>query len=84
LWLTLESGRIGIAAQGVGMARAALEFAIGHFEEWSATDEQIAGNPELVEERGAADVPADRGSAVGRQGKVARVCVYPKATPPSL
>ena len=30
---TLESGRIGIAAQSVGMARAALEYAIGYAEE---------------------------------------------------
>ncbi len=30
---TLESGRIGIAAQSVGMARAALEYAIGYAKE---------------------------------------------------
>jgi butyryl-CoA dehydrogenase len=30
---TLESGRIGIAAQSVGMARAALEFAVGYAKE---------------------------------------------------
>lgn len=30
---TLESGRIGIAAQAVGMARAALEYAIGYAKE---------------------------------------------------
>jgi hypothetical protein len=34
------------------MARAALEYAIGYFKEWSATDEQIAANLELAEERG--------------------------------
>jgi alkylation response protein AidB-like acyl-CoA dehydrogenase len=33
---TLESGRIGIAAQSVGMARAALEYAIGYARERSA------------------------------------------------
>jgi alkylation response protein AidB-like acyl-CoA dehydrogenase len=33
---TLESGRIGIAAQSVGMARAALEYAIGYARERTA------------------------------------------------
>jgi len=33
---TLESGRIGIAAQSVGMARAALEYAIGYAKERKA------------------------------------------------
>jgi butyryl-CoA dehydrogenase len=33
---TLESGRIGIAAQSVGMARAALEYAIGYARERKA------------------------------------------------
>ena len=33
---TLESGRIGIAAQSVGMARSALEYAIGYARERSA------------------------------------------------
>ena len=33
---TLESGRIGIAAQSVGMARAALEYAIGYAKDRSA------------------------------------------------
>lgn len=33
---TLESGRIGIAAQSVGMARAALDYAIGYARERSA------------------------------------------------
>lgn len=33
---TLESGRIGIAAQSVGMARAALDYAIGYAKERSA------------------------------------------------
>jgi butyryl-CoA dehydrogenase len=48
---TLESGRSG-SRQSVGMARAALEHAIGYFEEWSATGEQIAADLELAEERG--------------------------------
>ena len=33
---TLESGRIGIAAQSVGMARAALEYAIGYARDRTA------------------------------------------------
>jgi butyryl-CoA dehydrogenase len=33
---TLESGRIGIAAQSVGMARAALEYAVGYARERKA------------------------------------------------
>jgi butyryl-CoA dehydrogenase len=33
---TLESGRIGIAAQSVGMARAALEYAVGYAKERQA------------------------------------------------
>ncbi|MEJ0019358.1 MAG: acyl-CoA dehydrogenase family protein [Acetobacteraceae bacterium] len=33
---TLESGRIGIAAQSIGMARAALEYAIGYAKERQA------------------------------------------------
>jgi butyryl-CoA dehydrogenase len=37
---TLESGRIGIAAQSVGMARAALDYAIGY-----ARDRQAFGRP---------------------------------------
>ncbi len=37
---TLESGRIGIAAQSLGMARAALEFAIGY-----ARDRRAFGKP---------------------------------------
>jgi butyryl-CoA dehydrogenase len=37
---TLESGRIGIAAQSVGMARAALDYAIGY-----ARDRQAFGHP---------------------------------------
>ncbi|MGE0420209.1 MAG: acyl-CoA dehydrogenase family protein [Acetobacteraceae bacterium] len=37
---TLESGRIGIAAQSVGMARAALEYAIGY-----AKERKAFGNP---------------------------------------
>ena len=37
---TLESGRIGIAAQSVGMARAALEYAIGY-----ARDRRAFGGP---------------------------------------
>jgi hypothetical protein len=53
------------------LGQEGLGYAIGYFEEWRATDEQIAANPELAEERGAADVPADRGSAVGRLGKIA-------------
>jgi butyryl-CoA dehydrogenase len=38
---TLESGRIGIAAQSVGMARAALEYAIGYARERSAFGKPI-------------------------------------------
>jgi butyryl-CoA dehydrogenase len=38
---TLESGRIGIAAQSVGMARAALEYAIGYARERKAFSEPI-------------------------------------------
>jgi hypothetical protein len=38
---TLESGRIGIAAQSVGMARAALEYAIGYARERSAFGAKI-------------------------------------------
>lgn len=37
---TLESGRIGIAAQSVGMARAALDYAVGY-----ARDRQAFGRP---------------------------------------
>ena len=33
---TLESGRIGIAAQSVGMARAALDYAVGYAKERQA------------------------------------------------
>ena len=38
---TLESGRIGIAAQSVGMARAALEFAVGYARERKAFGSSI-------------------------------------------
>ena len=38
---TLESGRIGIAAQSVGMARAALEYAIEYARERSAFGQKI-------------------------------------------
>jgi butyryl-CoA dehydrogenase len=38
---TLESGRIGIAAQSVGMARAALEYAIGYARERKAFGSSI-------------------------------------------
>lgn len=38
---TLESGRIGIAAQSVGMARAALEFAIDYAKERTAFGQKI-------------------------------------------
>jgi hypothetical protein len=70
LWLTLESGRIEIAAE-CRNGSGSTGYAIGYFKEWSAADEQIAANPELAEERGAADVPADRGSAAGRSDKIA-------------
>jgi hypothetical protein len=63
LWLTPESGRIGIAAEcRNGSGR--LEYAIGCFKEWARPMSKIVANPELAEEREAADVPADRGSAV--------------------
>ncbi|MEO8714264.1 MAG: acyl-CoA dehydrogenase family protein [Acetobacteraceae bacterium] len=45
---TLESGRIGIAAQSVGMARAALEFAIGY-----ARDRRAFGKP-IIEHQAVA------------------------------
>ena len=38
---TLESGRIGIAAQAVGMARAALDYAIGYARERQAFGQSI-------------------------------------------
>ena len=38
---TLESGRIGIAAQSVGMARAALDYAIGYARERQAFGKSI-------------------------------------------
>jgi alkylation response protein AidB-like acyl-CoA dehydrogenase len=38
---TLESGRIGIAAQSVGMARAALEYAVGYARERKAFGQAI-------------------------------------------
>ncbi len=38
---TLESGRIGIAAQSVGMARAALEYAVDYARERSAFGQKI-------------------------------------------
>ena len=38
---TLESGRIGIAAQSVGMARAALEYAIGYAKDRKAFGQSI-------------------------------------------
>jgi alkylation response protein AidB-like acyl-CoA dehydrogenase len=43
---TLESGRIGIAAQSVGMARAALDYAIGY-----ARDRSAFGKP-IIEHQG--------------------------------
>ena len=43
---TLESGRIGIAAQSVGMARAALDYAIGY-----ARERRAFGKP-IVEHQG--------------------------------
>jgi butyryl-CoA dehydrogenase len=45
---TLESGRIGIASQAVGMARAALEIAIGY-----ARDRQAFGHP-IIEHQAVA------------------------------
>ncbi len=45
---TLESGRIGIAAQSVGMARAALEYAIGY-----ARDRRAFGKP-IIEHQAVA------------------------------
>jgi butyryl-CoA dehydrogenase len=45
---TLESGRIGIAAQSIGMARAALEFAIGY-----ARERQAFGKP-IIEHQAVA------------------------------
>ncbi len=38
---TLESGRIGIAAQSIGMARAALDYAIGYAKEREAFGQKI-------------------------------------------
>ncbi len=45
---TLESGRIGIAAQSIGMARAALEYAIGY-----ARDRRAFGKP-IIEHQAVA------------------------------
>jgi alkylation response protein AidB-like acyl-CoA dehydrogenase len=41
---TLEAGRIGIAAQSLGMARAALDYAIGYAKERRAFGEPIIGH----------------------------------------
>ena len=71
---TLESGRIGIAAQSVGMARAALDYAIGYARERKAfggaiIDFQAVGF-RLAEAKtqagGGAAIDAVRGAAEGR------------------
>ena len=41
---TLEAGRIGIAAQSIGMARAALDYAIGYAKERSSFGKPIIGH----------------------------------------